>query len=195
MSTPTKERIKQAAFSYFALQGYEATSLTQIASRVGIKKPSLYAFFPSKEALFFEVYNEVVDEYKDLMERLLGKAEKEEVEPALFLLFKEYIIYFAKNPELSSFWNRVLLFPPTQLKERIYNHLTEIEGEFSIRIAAIFDKGRRQGIIRQSPLKDLNCSYRCIREGLLMLLLLNPGQDDQIIDRIWQDYWLGIRDR
>jgi AcrR family transcriptional regulator len=55
---PKRERGKQrvaalldAGAELFAEKGYEATSMTEIASRAGAAIGSLYQFFPSKEAL------------------------------------------------------------------------------------------------------------------------------------------------
>lgn len=52
MAKDTKKRIIEAALQLFARNGYEATSMADIAAAVGIKAPSLYAHFKSKQALF-----------------------------------------------------------------------------------------------------------------------------------------------
>ena len=45
----TKEKILEAALSLFAENGYDGTSVEQIANIVGIKAPSLYKHFKGKE--------------------------------------------------------------------------------------------------------------------------------------------------
>jgi TetR/AcrR family transcriptional regulator, cholesterol catabolism regulator len=47
----TRERILVAAIRLFAIHGFEACTVKQIATEVGIKGPGLYAHFPSKEAV------------------------------------------------------------------------------------------------------------------------------------------------
>jgi len=61
---PKRERGKQrvaaltdAGAKLFAEKGYEATTMTEIASRAGAAIGSLYQFFPSKEALAEAVFN------------------------------------------------------------------------------------------------------------------------------------------
>ena len=49
--TDTRQRALDVALELFTEQGYEKTSLREIADRLGIKKASLYYHFPSKEAL------------------------------------------------------------------------------------------------------------------------------------------------
>ena len=61
---PKRERGKQrvaalidAGAELFAAKGYEATTMTEIASRAGAAIGSLYQFFPSKEALAEALFN------------------------------------------------------------------------------------------------------------------------------------------
>lgn len=51
----TRERIRAAAVELFTQQGYEKTSLREIADRVGITKASLYYHYPSKQALLLAI--------------------------------------------------------------------------------------------------------------------------------------------
>jgi AcrR family transcriptional regulator len=62
---PKRERGKQrvaalidAGAELFAEKGYEATTMTEIASRAGAAIGSLYQFFPSKEALAEALFNQ-----------------------------------------------------------------------------------------------------------------------------------------
>ncbi|MBR6089678.1 MAG: helix-turn-helix transcriptional regulator, partial [Anaerolineaceae bacterium] len=41
----TREEILEAALDLFAVNGYEATSISQLADAVGIRKASLYSHF------------------------------------------------------------------------------------------------------------------------------------------------------
>ena len=47
----TRERIKQVALELFTEQGYEQTSLREIAERLGVTKAALYYHFKSKEEI------------------------------------------------------------------------------------------------------------------------------------------------
>jgi AcrR family transcriptional regulator len=55
----TRERILTTAADVFQ-QGYHATSLDDVAVRLGVTKPAIYHYFPSKEHLLSELYDRVV---------------------------------------------------------------------------------------------------------------------------------------
>ena len=48
----TKQRILEKSLELFSAKGYDAVSVGEIAKAVGIKAPSLYNHFPSKQAIF-----------------------------------------------------------------------------------------------------------------------------------------------
>lgn len=62
----TAERAMDAALELFSRKGYDATSMNDIAEAVGIRAPSLYKHFASKEALFAAVAPQVEEHYRAL---------------------------------------------------------------------------------------------------------------------------------
>ena len=67
----TKEKILDAALTLFAQNGYEPTSMEQIASEVGIKAPSLYKHFKGKE----DIFNTLLDLAETRYEENFGSAD------------------------------------------------------------------------------------------------------------------------
>ena len=59
----TKQEILKAALELFSVQGFEATSISQIAGAVGIRKASLYSHFESKQAILDELVQDVLEQY------------------------------------------------------------------------------------------------------------------------------------
>ena len=60
----TKQKILEAALDLFSVQGFEATSVSQIADAVGIRKASLYSHFESKQAILDALVQEVLEQYE-----------------------------------------------------------------------------------------------------------------------------------
>lgn len=54
-SETRRQAILKAATKIFQEAGFERTSMSEIATRVGYSKTTLYSYFPSKEELFFTV--------------------------------------------------------------------------------------------------------------------------------------------
>jgi AcrR family transcriptional regulator len=58
----TREDIRAVAMELFAENGFEQTSLRQIAERLGITKAALYYHYPSKDELLSELARPMVDD-------------------------------------------------------------------------------------------------------------------------------------
>ena len=59
----TKQEILKASLELFSVQGFEATSISQIADAVGIRKASLYSHFDSKQPILNASVKEVLEQY------------------------------------------------------------------------------------------------------------------------------------
>ncbi len=59
----TKQEILNASLNLFSVQGFEATSISQIADAVGIRKASLYSHFENKQAILDTLVEEVLEQY------------------------------------------------------------------------------------------------------------------------------------
>lgn len=60
----TKQKIIDKALELFAAHGYDAVSVGEIAKAVGIKAPSLYNHYPSKQAIFDAIVESTAKQYE-----------------------------------------------------------------------------------------------------------------------------------
>jgi AcrR family transcriptional regulator len=63
----TRSRLRELALQLFADQGYEKTSLREIAERLGVTKAALYYYFKSKEDIVRSLVEDYVAELDELI--------------------------------------------------------------------------------------------------------------------------------
>jgi AcrR family transcriptional regulator len=63
----TRSRLRELALQLFAEQGYEKTSLREIAERLGVTKAALYYYFKSKEDIVASLVEDYVAQLDELI--------------------------------------------------------------------------------------------------------------------------------
>jgi AcrR family transcriptional regulator len=91
-----RDQIFAAGARLFAEQGYERTSLQQVADALGITKPALYYYYRSKEDLLFEIMSFCIDHVSQQIAEILAC----DLAPAerLAELIRRYVRFFADHP-------------------------------------------------------------------------------------------------
>ena len=93
----TRDAIIIEARRCFAEHGYDGTSLNEIAEAVGIRRPSLLHHFPSKDAIYAEVFQISLEEWSLRVEDAVGRALEgwQKVDLVITAGFR----FFQENPE------------------------------------------------------------------------------------------------
>ena len=122
----TKKRILEKALELFSAQGYDAVSVGEIAKAAGIKAPSLYNHFPSKQAIFDAIVENTAAQYETDTGKIhihvqdVAKdipAFTEVTEEALFEKVRQIFEYSLHNEVISRFRRMMTIeqFRSTQL--------------------------------------------------------------------------------
>jgi len=81
--------ILDAALAVFAEKGYEAGTMREIASRVGVTEPALYRHYSGKEALYEDVIATAGDFIVSQADSMLGRVRPDNLRESLRLLLEE----------------------------------------------------------------------------------------------------------
>ena len=94
----TAERILDAAEELFAERGYNGTTLRDVATRVGVRPPSLYNHFASKDALYAAVLERGIGPVIVLLARSAAAPADEPSDPGR--LVTEVMAILARRPAI-----------------------------------------------------------------------------------------------
>jgi AcrR family transcriptional regulator len=98
-ATSTRERILDVALELFNEQGYDKTSLREIADRLGVTKAALYYHFERKEDILLELHLRLHALGRDLLDRL-DEVDDAEIYAAWPGLLDQFIETVLANQEL-----------------------------------------------------------------------------------------------
>ncbi len=80
----TKKRILEKALELFAENGYDSVSVGEIARAVGIKAPSLYNHYPSKQSIFDAIVSDTSKQFEKYTDGIAIHVEHSDRDVALF---------------------------------------------------------------------------------------------------------------
>ncbi len=94
----TKKVILEEALGLFAIDGYEGVSVADIANAVGIKAPSLYKHYKSKQDIFEAILVEMSERYQKQMVAMQMNGTNANIDAELFLnISEEQLIHMGKG--------------------------------------------------------------------------------------------------
>ncbi|EAF6221143.1 TetR/AcrR family transcriptional regulator [Listeria monocytogenes] len=165
-----KEEIKQAALTLFANNGFEGTSLADIAGVVGLKKQSIYSHFKDKDDLFLSIPDLVLSS----------------------LLFGVKELY--DTDEAYQFWLRYGFYPPKHLYEVVQADITENVLQMEHEFTNLFSNWMEQKLIPMQDVETMKEAYMGILDAVIVDIVYvnDPERTEKKITALWQIFWRGI---
>jgi TetR/AcrR family transcriptional regulator len=169
----TADKILDAAEERFAQRGYDATSLADIATDVGIRTPSLYKHFASKQDLFEAVLRRLLDPYFELLGNLLRMpTSAREAEQNLEAVLRHYV----RTPNLA----RVVQHAALAGGEQVELVVSRWYGPLFERAAELTARGPRPAKKRKKDALALVVAFHSMLSGYVTLAALHEkllGED------------------
>ncbi len=154
-----KEQIVRLATSMFAKNGYDGLTIRMLALACGISEPALYKYFPSKQAIYREVLQNLKKQLTiDKLESKISKSE--DIKEILFTLARHIIDIYGSKPEFT----RLLLFCSLENHDLSGEVFNIIRGPFVRILSEKLKKLKKSGKIREI---DPEITARCF-VGMVM---------------------------
>ncbi|SEW41755.1 TetR/AcrR family transcriptional regulator [[Clostridium] fimetarium] len=195
----TKAEILSATFQLFAEKGYN-TTMADIAKKVGIKVPSIYSHFQSKDEIICLVMTQEIRSFFDNLNAQISIVDKDEHNSETKLKsFCFFIFTYFTKPERIRFWKSISLIYNYELRENCRQLVKENETQIAILLKNIFTEGKRKGEIKYESLEGSLFLFIAMIHGVLDAILVYNETEYLISDldnykkKIWQAYWDGIK--
>ncbi|MFK3960250.1 TetR/AcrR family transcriptional regulator [Guptibacillus hwajinpoensis] len=186
----TQDRIKEVALILFARNGFEGTSLSDIAKGVGIKKPSLYAHYKSKEDLFLGVIHKVSVDYNAFFVKTAERLSYQLPEKQLYDLLRENTEYL-RNDEMGLIFKRMMLFPPESLRKEIAQMFEKTENVMERVIKSILEQ-----MLPNEEWERVFDAYLCLLDGMFeQIFYYSPEEHNKRLENSWSLFIRGVHSK
>jgi len=140
----TKAKILREARTLFSKQGYDATTVDDIARESSVNKALIYYYFKNKSGLYSEVMSGLFEAiYKKVTEA--GKA-CDSIEQELEVFIKSYARYAYKNPYFPALLLRELSDSGAHLPEMMFTSMRRL----FLLLSDILERGKSQKVFGES---------------------------------------------
>jgi AcrR family transcriptional regulator len=170
----TIEEVLDVAAELMREQGVAGLSIGEVARRMGIRPPSLYVYFDSKNALYDALFERGANLIADAMQTFGEQLDDTlPLEDSLLVSANAFIKWAVEHPEYTQllFWRPVPGFSPS---ERAYAPAIRLVELSQQRLALL----QRRGLLRDDiALEDIQRDWTVITSGIVSQQLANePGQ-------------------
>ena len=171
--SPTKpvrpDSVQDAALTLFAERGYNGTSMKDIASRLGIRAPSLYNHVPSKQVLLRDVMMETMHTLiADHQVAITSTADPVE---QLRRAMEAHVRYHARFPREAHIGNREIW----SLEEPTRAEIRQLRRDYSQLWESLIQRGVDAGVFRVPNVRL--AAYALLEMGIGVSLWFRPDGD------------------
>ncbi|MBC1429412.1 TetR/AcrR family transcriptional regulator [Listeria seeligeri] len=188
-----KEEIKQAALELFASNGFEGTSLADIAGVVGLKKQSIYSHFKDKDDLFLSIMKDAKSTEIDYYRAHLQDSDLSRPDLVLAsLLFGVKNLY--DTDAAFQFWLRYGFYPPKHLYDIVQAEISENVSQMEQDFTELFSSWMEQKLIPEQDVDTMKEAYMGILDAVIVEIVYvnEPQRTQKKITALWQIFWRGI---
>lgn len=189
----THARLLTAAASLFAERGFGGTSMADIAERVGVRKASLYNYYPSKDELLMELLRQSLAAANDYC--LTGLDAPGTVEERLWRYLRGAVEFARENAELLGIFRLAAGQIGGELGERVERVVVAQKRAQRRRLEELFSEAVAEGAVAPGEPAQHAYVFRAFVNGVLLGHLdchCGERPDDECLRGVWALFWHGL---
>jgi len=164
----TRLHIIEEAIKLFREQGFDGTTMEQVASQADVSKATLYKYFPVKEAIVAGYWKFSVSQKNDLIPQLLASIP--DTKGRLLAVFLSAADTFKSEPEFARIQFK---YQFQKMGEQPLNR--EMRSGFEAFLEELLKRGQNQGDIREDiPVSDMASHLLFLFTSTCLFWFANP---------------------
>ena len=182
----TKEKIVNLMYHLVAEKGYDKTSIGQICEIIGIKKPSVYYYFKSKEEIFLYMIEDIIDKgFREIsINPLFDNYTVEAYKTDLIEGYIEIINQYKKDENYSKVIMELLV--QSNRIESVQELLNDYSDRIRYYLLHVLEVGEKIGAFNNSFDRKLNAELLySTMQGIECAIVFNLSIDDPIA--VWTE--------
>lgn len=190
----TAERLRDEARVLFAERGFSGASLGEICARVGIRKPSVYNHYASKEALFLDLLRRSLADWSAASTP--PRADAGPCRDALEQHLQALVGFAVERPHATALCRVAVSQVGDELEAKVRQLLMGHRREYQNLLCEFFEQARERCEVVDVDADVLVYSWLTFVDGVLSHQLFGYGRRRKEflghLDPMWQLYWRGI---
>ncbi|NPA51424.1 MAG: TetR/AcrR family transcriptional regulator [Aquificae bacterium] len=116
-SVNTKDRLIWSAVKVFSEKGYFNAKISDIVKEAGLAQGTFYLYFSSKEDIFFQIIELIIEQIQEVIDRYKHQKHKEDIKQVIHSFSKEMFFLFNQYREVAYIYFFQLLCMQEKFKE------------------------------------------------------------------------------
>jgi len=140
-----QDEIIESAVKLFAVRGYRAVTIDEIASNLGYTKSVVYYYFRSKGEILSRIYDKSYDIYFEKIDQVLAAG----LEPgeAMRRVVYNHAMNVMERPE----WSTVYWREERELDDKQRKQIAGLKQQYDRKVQSIYAAGVEQGVFKPIP--------------------------------------------
>ncbi|QQE80403.1 TetR/AcrR family transcriptional regulator [Alicyclobacillus sp. SO9] len=188
----TRDKVIQAATKLYAENGYKGMTMKAIANEVGVKAPSLYAFYESKEDILLHIYNDILTKHLNLATENI-EITGESVQYQLKQFLDQVIAFQLRDYTQLKVFIRLLLFPPDFFEINLKEELKKVVEQEHKLLCNLFKVGMERGELKKADCDALSSQLLCMMDGWFWeMQRYSEEVFRERYEMVWAQFWNSI---